>query len=94
MARDKTTFKAQNIITGEILEGEISTIAELTGVQKQMIYKKALAETPYKEEWIFSKESIPVEKVESVRIFPTDLLREWDRVTRKLRKYAGSEIGT
>ncbi len=89
MARDKTIFKAQNIITGEILEGEISTIAELTGVQKQMIYKKALTETPYKEEWIFSKDSIPV-KVESVRIFPTDLLREWDRVTRKLRKYAGS----
>lgn len=90
MARDKTIFKAQNIITGQILEGDISTIAELTGVKKQMIYKKSLTETPYKEEWIFSKESIPVEKVESVRIFPTDLLREWDRVTRKLRKYAGS----
>ena len=50
MARDKTIFKAQNIITGKILEGEISTIAELTGVQKQMIYKRALTETPYKEE--------------------------------------------
>lgn len=63
MARDKTIFKAQNIITGEILEGEISTIAELTGVQKQMIYKKALTETPYKEEWIFSKESSPVKRL-------------------------------
>lgn len=86
-------YKAENLVTGEVIEGGARDLAKVFGMTINAIYNAVSNEGCVKKGWIVYKENMV--KDNAYRL-PQELLEEWDRVTapfkrlnRKKREKAG-----
>ena len=78
-----TTYIAENIETGEVIEGGVRDIARKLGVVPNTICNAVSAKSKVKFVWVITKR---VGINENPYKFPQALLDEWDRVTEQFRK--------
>lgn len=78
-----TTYIAENIETGEVIEGGVRDIARKLGVVPNTICNAVSAKSKVKFVWVITKR---VGINENPYKFPQALLDEWNLVTEKFRK--------
>lgn len=84
--RHRVTYKATNIIDGEVLEGSVAYLARKLKVSIDRIYQASSSATVVAEMWEVSKETSECEPSSGSKYnFPYDLLQEWDRVTKPFK---------
>lgn len=78
-----TTYIAENIETGEVIEGGVRKLANHLGVAPYNIYNSVYTKSKVKFVWVITKRNCMNENPYK---FPQALLDEWDAVTEKFRK--------
>ncbi len=78
-----TTYIAENIDTGEIIEGGVRDVARKLGVVSNTIYNSVATKSKVRSEWLISKKSD--HEPTTTRISQKQL-DEWERVTAPFKK--------
>lgn len=84
MSYPKKQYIAKNILTGQTIVAYVEEVSEKLGISKSTIFKCCSLNTLYKGEWRFCRESEPGDMVR--KSVSDDFWKEWDRVTRMVRK--------